>query len=441
MNNLVVITYKRPATEADKKLYGISSEYFWDSEAFQDDQLASFFIDRARSRYEDVKVFKCSFDDYMSFVGNSSAYANFEQTGQHNLNVIEEEVEVGTEAHTEHIQLNLELARENESNSFDYAVDVDDVGQIVFTPKDEGTSFVSIHRIAGDNLAEESTTENSKTFALSLDANMIADGDNFNWFVDIDEVGQAVITPEAEDTSFLTVSVNDSLNLITERAEVGPLVTSNENTFDIGDRVTANYNKVSKSGVLVDFIGEDPMDSYTGVDSGSFEAWVVKFDDGSEGLYAPQYLTRDTSIQEEVTTELDTRDIADKILRGDIPLYAHDGEPDASYAHIEELDHQDKLYLVRYYYDPESNSAISYLTRTSSFTESVKKLTEDEEVLPQWKVRFETQDGSVEEIFEAEDIDAAVKMAEQHVRMMALKGENPESWQDAEIKSAVCISS
>lgn len=442
MNNLVVITYKRPATEDDKKLYGIQSEYFWDSEAFHDDELASFFINRAKARYEDVDVFRCSFADYMNFVDNKDAYVHFEQTGEHNLQKIEEDVEVGTEAHTEHIQLALEMTRENDSNSFDYTVDVDDVGQVVLTPKDEGTSFVSISRLAGYDSVEDVTEGNTRNFALSLDANMIAEENDFNWFVDIDEVGQAVITPDAEDTSFLTVSVNDSLNLITESAEADQIVISDEDTFDIGDRVIANYNKVSKSGVIVDFVGEDPMDSYTGVDSGSFEAWVVKFDDGSEGLYAPQYLTKDTSIQEEVTTEIDTREIADKIMRGDIPLYSQDGEPDASYAHIEELDHQDNLYLFRYYYDPESNSAISYHTKMVDDTEPEHTLTEAEEEtnIPQWKITFDTTDGSIEEIFEASNIDDAIMLAEQHIRMMSLKGENPDAWKSAEITSAANIS-
>lgn len=373
MNNLIVITYKRPATEIDKKLYGTETEYFWDSEAFHDDSLADYFVNRAKSRYEDVNVFKCSFADYMNFVDNSSAYAHFEQTGEHNLQIIEEDVEVGTEAQTERIQLLLEMSRESETNSFDYAVDVDDVGQIVLTPKDEGTSFVSIQRLAGYDSTEEIVEGNTKKFALSLDANMLAENDNFDWFVDIDEVGQAVITPDAEDTSFLTVSVNDSLNLVTESAEASP----------------------------------------------------IEID------------------EEEVSTAIDTRAIADKIIRGDIPLYSYDGEPDASYAHIEELDHQDKLYLFRYYYDPESNSAISYHTKVvDDATESEHTLTEagEDSDMPQWKVTFDTTDGSVEEIFEANRIDDAVMLAEQHIRMMSLKGENPDAWKSARITSATSIS-
>lgn len=439
MNNLVVITYKRPATDVDKKLYGTDAEYFWDSEAFHDDALANFFVDKAKSRYDDVNVFKCGFADYMNFVDNASAYAHFEQTGEHNLQIIEEDVEVGTEAQTESIQLSLEMSRESETNSFDYTVDVDDVGQIVLTPKDEGTSFVSIQRLAGYDPVEDVVEGNTRKFALSLDANMLAEDDNFAWFVDIDEVGQAVITPDAEDTSFLTVSVNDSLNLITE--EVDSIEVETE-SFDIGDRVVATYNGTSKTGIISDYVSEDPMDGATGTNSGSFEAWIVKFDDGTEGLYGTQWLHAAEELDEDVNGEADVQDIVDRVLRGEIPLYSQDGgEPDPSFIHLEQLDNQDNVYLCRYYYDPESNSAISYLTRTSSFTESAKKLTEEEEVLPQWKVKFETQDGTVEEIFEAEDIDAAVKMAEQHARMRTLKGENPESWKDAEIKSAVSISS
>jgi hypothetical protein len=45
---------------------------------------------------------------------------------------------------------------------------------------------------------------------------MISEDGNFDWFYDLDGVGQAVVTPDAESTSFLTVAVEDSLNLVTE---------------------------------------------------------------------------------------------------------------------------------------------------------------------------------------------------------------------------------
>lgn len=129
---------------------------------------------------------------------------------------LQEDVEVGTKSHTQVISLALVMEKEHKEGSFDYTVDIDEVGQIVFTPSDTSASFIDIRKLNPGESVSESASDNQKTFSVELTANMIAEDNNFDYFVDVDEVGQAIVTPEVETTSFLTVSVNNSLNLVTE---------------------------------------------------------------------------------------------------------------------------------------------------------------------------------------------------------------------------------
>ena len=111
-------------------------------------------------------------------------------------------------------------------------IDIDDVGQIVFTPVDNNTSFTDINRLAGYDTPDDIIEGNKRTFAITLTANMLSEDKNFDWFYDLDEVGQAVITPDSEATSFLTVAIDDSLNLVTECNESLTLTEALDPTSD-----------------------------------------------------------------------------------------------------------------------------------------------------------------------------------------------------------------
>ena len=145
---------------------------------------------------------------------------------------IHEDVDVGTDTYTETIHLKLEMTRQLDDASFEYHVDIDDVGQIVFTPVDNNTSFTDINRLAGYDTTDDIIEGNKRTFAITLTANMLSEDKNFDWFYDLDEVGQAVITPDSEATSFLTVAIDDSLNLVTECNESLTLTEALDPTSD-----------------------------------------------------------------------------------------------------------------------------------------------------------------------------------------------------------------
>lgn len=286
MNELIVVTYKLPTDEWTRKMYGDNTEYIYDSVAFHNDQFAELEIKKLRRKYTEVDSFVCNFAAYSDWVDNDAAYEEFVKTGVCPLKPMDEDVDVGTNSKTVTIECNVRIARENPEASFEYRVDIDDVGQIVFTPYDVGTRFCHEGEdvTPGDNVRFET---------VKLTAQMVSESDNYDYFVGTDDVGQFVVTPDVEDTSFLTVSVEDSLNLVTEDAE-GIVVDPNEefqSSFDIGDRVIVQFNGNNRPGEIIEFADTDPMDVATGVDSGEFAAWIVRFDDGTQEMIGQQYMT------------------------------------------------------------------------------------------------------------------------------------------------------
>ena len=286
MKELIVVTYKLPADALMRKLYGDDLESVYDCTAFWDNELAVPEIKKLERKYDEVESFVCDFAAYNDWVDNKTAWAEFVRTGVCPLKPIKEDVDVGTSSKTVTIECDVKIEREDPNATFEYQVDIDDVGQIVFTPYDVGTRFCH----SGEDVVEG---ENVKFETVRLTAQMVSESGNYDYFTGTDDVGQFVITPDVEDTSFLTVSVDDSLNLVTEDTD-SIVVDPDENylsPFDVGDRVVVQFNGNNCSGEIIEFVNTDPMDVATGVDSGEFAAWIVRFDDGTQEMIGQQYMT------------------------------------------------------------------------------------------------------------------------------------------------------
>lgn len=312
---------------------------------------------------------------------------------------VEEDVEVGTEAHTETLHLILEMTRLNESTPFDYHVDIDDVGQIVFTPDDSSVSFVDIERAAGYDSVEDVVDGNTRRFSVTLTANMIADDDNFDWFCDIDEIGQAVVTPDAENTSFLSVSVEGSLNLVTESVDTIVLEALEPGTEEFQARLEACAERVTTLQGLFESaitLAEDIENDFRalGCHSADIDGYMVryleKFIEDREGevscadfvrrleeVAAPAEETVEESVEPinegnivlendivmEKVDELDRHNIIDRFMKGDISIFSEDGEPADSYVHLDELDTVSGKTAYKYYYDEESDAVVCYSSK------------------------------------------------------------------------------
>lgn len=298
MRELIVVTYKLPADPLTRKIYGDDLENAYDCQAFWDEELSKPEIRKLERKYSDVESFRCGFAAYNDWVDNEAAWADFVKTGNCPLKPepVQEAVDVGVDSKTLNIECPVRIQRENPEATFEYKVDIDEVGQIVFTPYDVGTRFCH----SGETVEEG---ENVKFDTVKLTAQMISECDNYDYFMGTDDVGQFVITPDVQDSSFLTVSVEDSLNLVTEGAEGIVADPDYVSEFDVGDRVIVHFNGTDRPGVITEFVDTDPMDTETGCDSGEFAAWVVRFDDGTQEMVGQCYLTRESSITECGDTE------------------------------------------------------------------------------------------------------------------------------------------
>lgn len=313
---------------------------------------------------------------------------------------VQEDVEVGTDAHTETLHLILEMTRLNESTTFDYHVDIDDVGQIVFTPDDSSVSFVDIERLAGYDSVEDVIDGNTRRFSVSLTANMIADDGNFDWFCDIDEIGQAVITPEMENTSFLSVSVSDSLNLVTESVDKIVLEDLEPGSEEFNARLQQCVERVTTLQGLFESaisLAEDIENDFRalGCHSADIDGYMIRYlenfiEDREGEVSCADFIRRleevSTPAQEEPVEEsvepvnegdivlendivmekvdeLDRHNIIDRFMKGDIGIFSDDGEPQSSYVHLDELDTVNGKTAYKYYYDEESDAVVCYSSR------------------------------------------------------------------------------
>lgn len=310
-----------------------------------------------------------------------------------------EDVEVGTESHTESLHLILEMTRPVETAPFDYNVDIDDVGQIVFTPDDSSVSFVNIQRLVGNDSVEDVIDGNTRRFSVALTANMIADDDNFDWFCDIDEIGQAVVTPDAENTSFLSVSVENSLNLVTESVSNIVLETLEPGSKEFQARLEACAERVTTLQGLFESaiaLAEDIENDFRalGCHSADIDGYMIRYlenfvEDREGEVSCADFIRRleevstkaeapveesieavnegdivlENNIVMEKVDELDRHNIIDRFMKGDISIFSEDGAPADSYVHLDELDTVNGKTAYKYYYDEESDAIVCYSSK------------------------------------------------------------------------------
>ena len=395
MNKLFVITFKRPALDIEKLTMNI--DFAYDCEATGIPEVAEIRHKDALNKYEDVKMFECEDYEYVEFVKNDDAYIHFVRTGEHSMKPIEsfeeecksqdgthpeavsEDVEVGTDSHTETIQLELTMEKHTAESTFEYTVDIDDVGQIIITPIDTSVSFIDIRKLIPGEVVTETADETTKKFQLNLTANMISENNNFEFFCDIDEVGQAILTPDEESTSFLTVSVDNSLNLVTEcneslslNEDIDPTTeeyeTKKEICLEVIDDLENLLNDaIEKCKALERYFRE------IGIHGADIQPYMINyledFIEGSRDVSCSQFrerideyednFTTNESLDESVTDDK-KMEIINRFMQGTISMFSDDGEPDQNYIHISELDSVQGKIVYEYYYDEESDAMVSY---------------------------------------------------------------------------------
>lgn len=112
---------------------------------------------------------------------------------------------------------------------FEFTSSIDEAGQIVLTPTSKYVEFIDANTDMNVDydipVAEQETTVEkdgnltTRSTSILLHANMIAENNNTDVSVDVDEIGQCVIWPVAKENTFVSATLADSLNLITEETK------------------------------------------------------------------------------------------------------------------------------------------------------------------------------------------------------------------------------
>lgn len=323
------------------------------------------------------------------------------------IEMVKEDVEVGIETISLEIPVRLEMTSINNA-PFEFETTIDELGQIILTPTTKDVEFVSANTedtveydipimeqetiVTSENDSSSYSYTTQKT-SITIHATMLAESDNHKISADIDEIGQAVIYPMAKQNTFVTATLQDSLNLITEENQDKQCDTEDCETKEGDTKEGETTEEPSpNTSIKAEVIEEEVVDAtkksaefneeqidnalseitnnYTepkGVircdtkdeQSSCFKKLQLKYKDISGYMdnscfiivYA-QPLVLTESIESD---DIDT--IINKFMRAELPIYSDDGKPLSSYIHISDLDSNG----YSYYYDPETSSIVTYV--------------------------------------------------------------------------------
>ena len=137
---------------------------------------------------------------------------------------VQEDIELGGEHKT--ITFPVRVSMQGSAPEFGFINSLDEHGAIVLTPKHDDVEFTDAHTEweSSDYIMATNTVEDHrenvyiKEFTISITADALLEVPSEAVFADIDAIGQCVIYPQQGNT-FISASINDSLNLVTEDIE------------------------------------------------------------------------------------------------------------------------------------------------------------------------------------------------------------------------------
>lgn len=287
-----------------------------------------------------------------------------------NTNVMED-VDVNIESKTLRFPVRVKMSSASaETLDCDFLMSLDDNGMIVLTPKSNDCEFIeATTEWESDDYVTDTDTQVAeidgtfvKEFTVTITANLLKEVASDKINADIDSIGQCVIYPE-EGNSFISATQENSLNLVTEDADVsteeesdakvmpdleGKLVEeadpeySFEEVFDELKRITNNFKDASGT---VECVYESEMKAgvkileahYTQVDVEKIGDW-----------YHISY-----SMTPQLTEEFNSRDVIARFMQGEIGIF-EDTQVPANSIRLSELDSRE----FEGYYEPESDSVV-----------------------------------------------------------------------------------
>lgn len=185
-----------------------------------------------------------------------------------NIENICETIDAAIQTQTIEIPLRVTMTSSNEA-SFEFIASIDELGQIILTPTTKDMEFTSANvesNVDSDVpvLEQEtviSTDDNLtiKETSILIRANMIIEESGCDYSADVDEIGQVVIYPLGTKNTFVTATIEDSLNLVTEELKseeyFGYKLINNGDGWDIvdynGDTVEEGVATIHEAKIVV----------------------------------------------------------------------------------------------------------------------------------------------------------------------------------------------
>lgn len=232
-----------------------------------------------------------------------------------------DEIKLETKQNPVKIDCVLSFRRSAIDASFDYNPVIED-GIIKIDPHDSRTRIVAIYPVSGNDVERSDTKR--KIQIAHFDATMLTDDGDFDYFFEVDEFGNgACIIPDSENCSFISVAVDNSLNLATEAHEE----TVKECVKEPIEECT------------------DPVVECTTTESVDPE--------------------QESDILTETLDETRKEELRTRFQQGAISIFQGFGKPDASLVRMADFDtrSRDSESSYEYYYDPESDSMVYYIVK------------------------------------------------------------------------------
>lgn len=176
------------------------------------------------------------------------------------LNRVQEEITTDVNVVTREVLLHVVMTSYN-NTPFEFTSYIDDIGQIILTPVSKEVEFITVNILSdaeeespihiSNEISNNSVLE-TKELTIRITVSMLCETDSCDFSAAIDDIGQVVIYPTSQENTFITASVEDNLNLVTEELQVvdyfGYKLINTGDGWDIKDYT----NNVIETGVATE---------------------------------------------------------------------------------------------------------------------------------------------------------------------------------------------
>lgn len=298
-----------------------------------------------------------------------------------------------------------------DTTNFNFTADIDEIGQIVLHPVEDFAKFTEVKKLEvldadvevdSDPIIELQENKTIKTFNILLGTTILGESETIDVTHYVTEEGKCIICPVNKEESFLTVTMDNSLNLITEdmqieeycdgyklinpgdtwyvktpkseligkgfdtlakakifvcQTEIARLQELSEsfdttNTCDVTeDQLSELTNDFTEEGVIV-CSTECEMTACRDILSRHYDNVNTKSKDSK---FYIMYHNLENTLTEGLTPS-DKDKLIWRMMQGDVDIVDTSVPPAENLVHVSELDTGD----YKYYYDEESDVIVSY---------------------------------------------------------------------------------